>query len=162
MNCKDGSGKTPLEHAMMAYRTFSTFILLKYGGRISGEHLNMLSWDTDRLGRTIRRQIANVHLFRLLLRSNFEFRRSGRVYARLLPYMYQDKSFRPFLKDCRQPLSLKDQYRISIRHMISTDTGVQFISSINTLGLPKLLQGFLMFDDFDQSARLPTKLKLTR
>ena len=162
MNCKDGSGKTPLEHAMMAYRTFSTFILLKYGGRISGEHLNMLSWDTDRLGRTIRRQMANVHLFRLLLRSNFEFRRSGRVYGRILPYMYQDKSFRLFLKDCRQPLSLKDQCRISIRHMISTDTGVQFISSINTLGLPKLLQGFLMFDDFDQSARLPTKLQLTR
>jgi hypothetical protein len=30
--------------------------------------------------------------------------------------------------------------------MISTDTGVQFIRSINILGLPKLLQGFLMFE----------------
>ena len=44
--------------------------------------------------------------------------------------------------------------------MISTDTGVQFISSINTLGLPKLLQGFLMFDDFDQSVRLSTEFQL--
>jgi hypothetical protein len=159
LSCKDDSGKTPLEHAMMAYRTFATFILLKYGGRISGEHLNMLSWDTDRLG-TMRRQLANVHLFRLLLRSNFEFKRSVRVCVRRLSFMFT-KQFIPFLIEYRQPLSLKDQCRISIRHMISTDTGVQFISSINTLGLPKLLQGFLMFDDFDQSARLPTKLQLS-
>jgi hypothetical protein len=43
--------------------------------------------------------------------------------------------------------------------MISTDTGVQFIRSINTLGLPKFLQGFLMFDDFDQSVRLSTEFQ---
>jgi ankyrin repeat protein len=41
LSCKDDSGRTPLEHAMMTYRTSSTFILLKYGGRISGDILTM-------------------------------------------------------------------------------------------------------------------------
>ena len=36
LSCKDDSGRIPLEHAMMTYRTFSTFILLNYGERISG------------------------------------------------------------------------------------------------------------------------------
>ena len=39
LTCKGDSGRTPLEHAMMTYRTSSTFIVLYYGGRISGIYL---------------------------------------------------------------------------------------------------------------------------
>ena len=39
LSCKGDSGRTPLEHAMMTYRTSSTFIVLYYGGRISGIYL---------------------------------------------------------------------------------------------------------------------------
>jgi hypothetical protein len=31
--------------AMMKYRTFSTYILLKYGGQTSGEHLDTFPWS---------------------------------------------------------------------------------------------------------------------
>jgi len=159
LSCKDDSGRTPLEHAMMTYRTFSTFILLKYGGRISGEHLDKFPWKHYGLNEDIQDQIPNVHLFRLLLRSNFEFRKFLPVYLEKLRDLKSTESFLSFLKEVEQPLSLKDQCRISIRNMIYTDTGVQFIRSINTLGLPQLLQGFLMFDDFDQSVRLPTEFE---
>jgi len=160
LSCKDDSGRTPLEHAMMTYRTFSTFILLKYGGRISGEHLDKFPWNLHSWDGDIQDQIPNVHLFRLLLRSNFEFRKFLPVYLEKLRDLKSTESFLSFLKEVEQPLSLKDQCRISIRNMIYTDTGVQFIRSINTLGLPQLLQGFLMFDDFDQSVRLPAEFKL--
>ena len=157
LSCKDYRGRTPLEEAMITYRTFSTYILLKYGGRISSEQLDTFSWSR---GRGIKQLFPNVHFFRLLLRSNFEFRKLLPVYLEQLRDLQSTESFLSFLKEIDQPLSLKDQCRISIRNMISTDTGVQFISSINTLGLPKLLQGFLMFDDFDQSVRLPTEFRL--
>ena len=159
LSCKDDSGRTPLEHAMMKYRTFSTYILLKYGGQTSGEHLDTFPWSLCSWGETIQDQIPNVHLFRLLLRSNFEFRKLLPVYLEKLRDLKSTESFLLFLKEVEQPLSLKDQCRISIRNMISTDTGVQFIRSINTLGLPQLLQGFLMFDDFDQSVRLSTEFQ---
>jgi hypothetical protein len=38
-------GRKPLEHAMMKYRTFLTYILLKYGGQTSGEHLDTFPWS---------------------------------------------------------------------------------------------------------------------
>ena len=162
LSCKDDSGRTPLEHAMMTYRTSSTFILLKYGGRISGEHLDKFPWNPRSWYGPIQDQIPNVHLFRLLLKSNFEFRTFLPVYLEKLRDLTSTESFLSFLKEFEQPLSLKNQCRIAIRNMISTDTGVQFIRSINTLGLPKLLQGFLMFDDFDQSVDLPAEFELQK
>jgi ankyrin repeat protein len=151
LSCKDDSGRTPLEHAMMTYRTSSTFILLKYGGRISGEHLDKFPWNLHSRYGPMQDQIPNLHLFRLLLKSNFEFWTFLPVYLEKIRDLTSTESFLSFLKEFEQPLSLKNQCRIAIRNMISTDTGVQFIRSINILGLPKLLQGFLMFDDFDQS-----------
>ena len=147
LSCKDDSGRTPLEHAMMTYRGFSTLILLKYGGRISGEHLDKFPW-TDRSWSL--NLLSNMHLCLLLLRSNFEFRTSA--YLEKVSDLKSKGFLSKLLKKVEQPLSLKDQCRISIRNMISTDTGVQFISSMNTLGLPKLLQGFLMFDDIDDQS----------
>jgi hypothetical protein len=47
--------------------------------------------------------------------------------------------------------------RTSVVYPYLQDTGVQFMRSIDTLDLPKLLQGFLMLDDLDQSVRLPTE-----
>jgi len=160
LSCKDDKGRTPLEHAMMTYRTFSTFILLKYGGRISGKYLDKFPLSRHSRNQDIPDQIPNVHLFRLLLRSNFEFKRCLPVYLDKIRDLKSTESFLSFLKEVEQPLSLKDQCRISIRNMISTDTGVQFIRFINTLGLPKSLQGFLMFDDFDQSVRLPAEFRV--
>ena len=154
LSWKDVRGRTPLECAMMTHRTISTFILLKYGGRISGEHLDKFPLNRRTMCANFELPIPNVHLIRLLLRSNFEFRRFLPVYLEQLRDLISTESFLTFLKEVEQPLSLKDQCRISIRNMIYTDTGVQFIRSINTLGLPKLLQGFLMFDDFDQSLLL--------
>jgi hypothetical protein len=144
LSCKDDSGRTLLEHAMMTYRGFSTLILLKYGGRISGEHLDKFPW-TDRSWSL--HLVPNMYLCLLLLRSNFEFRTSA-----YLEKVSKGFLLKPLKNKVEQPLSLKDQCRISIRNMISTDTGVQFISSMNTLGLPKLLQGFLMFDDIDDQS----------
>ena len=160
LSCKGDSGRTPREHAMMTYRTSSTFILLKYGGRISGEHLDKFPWNLHSWYGPIQDQIPNVHLFRLLLKSNFEFSTFVPVYLEKLRDLTSTESFLSFLKEFEQPLSLKNQCRIAIRNMISTDTGVQFIRSLNILGLPKLLQGFLMFDDFDQSIGLPTEFRL--
>ena len=162
LSCKDNSGRTPLDHAMMTYRTSSTFILLKYGGRILGEHLDKFPWNLKSWDGNIQDQIPNVHLFRLLLRSNFGFRKCLPVYLEKIQDLKSTESFSSFLKEVEQPLSLKDQCRISIRNMISTDAGVQFIRSINTLGLPQLLLGFLMFDDFDQSVRLPAEFRLQK
>jgi hypothetical protein len=147
LSCKDDSGRTPLEHAMMTYRGFSTLILLKYGGRISGEHLDKFPWTHSSWNLHL---LPNMHFFLLLLRSNFEFRTSA--YLEKVSDLKSKGFLLKLLKKVEQPLSLKDQCRISIRNMISTDTGVQFISSMNTLGLPKLLQGFLMFDDIDDQS----------
>ena len=155
LSCKDERGKTPLGYAMITYMTFSTFILLKYGGRISGKYVDKFLKSLRSRGGLRQDHIPNVHLFRLLWKSNFEFRKLIPVYLEKIRDLKSTESILSFLKEVEQPLSLKDQCRISIRNVISTDTGVQFISSINTLGLPKLLQGFLMFDDFDQCKGLP-------
>jgi ankyrin repeat protein len=160
LSCKDDSGRTPLEHAVMTNRTSSTFIFLKYGARISGEHLDKFPWNLHSWYGSIQDQIPNVHLFRLLLKSNFEFSTFVPVYLEKLRDLTSTESFLSFLKEFEQPLSLKNQCRIAIRNMIFTDTGVQFIRSLNILGLPKLLQGFLMFDDFDQSIGLPAEFRL--
>ena len=155
LSCKDDRGITPLDYAMLTYMTFSTFILLKYGGRISGKYVDKFLKSLRSRGGLRQDHIPNVHLFRLLWKSNFEFRKLIPVYLEKIRDLKSTESILSFLKEVEQPLSLIDQCRISIRNMISTDTGVQFISSMNSLGLPKSLQGFLMFDDIDQCKGLP-------
>jgi len=61
--------------------TFSNFILLKYCGRMSGEHLDKFPW---RLWDLIKYQLPSVHLFQPLLSSNFEFMKSLPVYLEKL------------------------------------------------------------------------------
>ena len=155
LSCKDERGITPLAYAMMTYMTFSTFILLKYGGRIYGEHVDNFLMSLRSQGGLRSDHNPNVHLFRVLWKSNFEFRKIIPVYLEQIRDLKSIESILSFLKEVEQPLSLKEQCRVSIRNVISTDTGVQFIRYINVLCFPKLLQGFLMLDDFDQCKGLP-------
>ena len=120
LSCKDDSGRTPLEHAMMTYRTSSTFILLKYGGRISGEHLDKFPWNLRSWYGPIQDQIPNVHLFRLLLKSNFEFRTFLPVYLEKLRDLTSTESF----------IFIKYQYR---PYLLSTSIFLTYYVSISSL-----------------------------
>ena len=150
LSCKDDSGRTPLEYAWITCMTFSTFILLKYGGRMSGEHLDKYPW---RFLDLIKHRLPSVHLFQLLLSNNFEFRKLLPVnLEKLRNIKWMNRSYH-FWKS----LSNLCHSRTSVVYPYLQDTGVQFMRSIDTLDLPKLLQGFLMLDDLDQSVRLPTE-----
>ncbi|OPL20940.1 hypothetical protein AM593_05237, partial [Mytilus galloprovincialis] len=141
VNCKDIHGLSPLDHGMKTHRHITTFILLKYGGKIDRKYYEETSWL---INETYDYEFTNLFFLFILIKHERKF---GNVLPLIIKIsnIITGTSANDFIFDeFRKPASLKDQTRIIIRNTIHGITGKEFESNIYELPIPKTLKAFLM------------------